>query len=75
MSFNHPVHRHSRFTLVLQTALTACVLVAVACAPSTYQSTAGNPTSVSRSSIPDPRVGLRGGAYDAAEAIWNFAVL
>jgi hypothetical protein len=24
---------------------------------------------------PDPRVGLRGGAYDAAEAIWNLRVL
>ncbi|MDP9202507.1 MAG: hypothetical protein M3P26_11335, partial [Gemmatimonadota bacterium] len=38
---------------------------------------APNPTgSLSRSApTPDPRIGLKGGAYDAAEAIWNLKVL
>jgi hypothetical protein len=61
--------------------LTAFAVIALvtACAPTTYSSSSTSVipainTSASDPS-PDPRVGLRGGAYDAAEAIWNLRVL
>jgi hypothetical protein len=56
----------------------ALMVLAAACTPSTVsRPSAVNPSanvSVSAPS-PDPRVGLRGGAYDAAEAVWNLNVL
>jgi hypothetical protein len=59
--------------------MVAVIAIAAACAPysSPSSSTSVIPavnTSASEPS-PDPRVGLRGGAYDAAEAIWNLRVL
>ena len=55
------------------TVLAAAVVLAGACAPSstttsTVPQPAGPPT-------PDPRVGLRAGLHDAAEAVWNLRVL
>ena len=63
-------------TLVAPSIIAATVF-AVACTPSTVaRSSSATPTSVSMSApSPDPRVGLRGGAYDAAEAVWNLNVL
>jgi hypothetical protein len=73
MSFSNPIHR-CRFPLPSSPfPLLALLLIAAACAPSTYQSTSAIPTT--RAPSPDPRVGLRGGEYDAAEAIWNLNVL
>ena len=77
MSFSHPTRRSSSLVPSFAAAL-AVVVFAAACAPSTYQPTTSvNPTG-NLSVIPptpDPRVGLRGGAYDAAEAVWNLRVL
>jgi hypothetical protein len=80
MSFSHPIRRCLRSVLgpSIQPALAAIVFAAAACAPSTYPpNTAVNPTANASRSLPnpDPRIGLRGGAYDAAEAVWNLNVL
>jgi hypothetical protein len=48
-------------------SLTLAVLAGAACAPAA--------SSRSVSAIPDPRVGLRAGKMDAAEAVWNLRVL
>ena len=79
MSFGHPIRRRSRLLLVpsFHTVL-AVIVLAAACTPSTVsQSSSVSPTpNVSLSPpTPDPRIGLRGGAYDAAEAVWNLNVL
>jgi LVIVD repeat len=62
-------------TLLAPTLLVATAFAA--CTPSTVsRSSSATPTSVSMSApSPDPRIGLRGGAYDAAEAVWNLNVL
>ena len=78
MSFSLLTRRQSRSNISLfATALTAIVF-ATTLAPSTSRAqTAVNSSanmSVSEPS-PDPRVGLRGGAFDAAEASWNMKVL
>ncbi len=59
----------------------ACLLGAAACAKSTT-TTAGagpSPSPAYRVSVtppsPDPRVGLKGGMMDAAEAVWNLRVV
>ena len=53
-----------------QLSLTMGLLTAAACAPA---------TSASRPNVPapatDPRIGLRSGQYDAAEATWNLRVV
>jgi hypothetical protein len=72
MRFTDPTRRRSPY-LSFATAL-ASIALSAAFAPSFLL--AQNPpspnTSLSTSPpTPDPRVGLRGGAYDAAEAIWN----
>jgi len=76
MSFTNPTRPGSLSSLL--TAV-AAIAFAAACAPSTYSSSATSvipPINASASApTPDPRVGLRGGAYDAAEAIWNLKVL
>ncbi|HST06731.1 MAG TPA: hypothetical protein VLJ83_01080 [Gemmatimonadaceae bacterium] len=63
-------------TLITPAVLAATVFAA-ACTPSTVsRSSSATPTNVSMSApSPDPRIGLRGGAYDAAEAVWNLNVL
>jgi hypothetical protein len=54
------------------------LLVLAACSRSTSSGSAGPSPSDSRSTAapkPDPRVGLRGGKTDAAEAIWNLRLV
>src|SRR3954468_1855764 len=54
------------------------VLSLAACAHSTSSSSTGSPSPASPSTAapnPDPRVGLRAGKMDAAEAAWNLRVL
>jgi hypothetical protein len=79
MSFSLSTHpRRSLSTVTSFAAGLAVIVFAAACASSTYSSSSSvNPTanpSLS-SPTPDPRIGLRGGAYDAAEAVWNLRVL
>jgi hypothetical protein len=71
MSFSIPIRRPS-----VSTAL-AVMVCATAFTPSTFQAQTSVPSADLPLSPPtsDPRVGLRGGAYDAAEAIWNLRVL
>ena len=60
-------------------SLAAGLLSAVACARSTSSGSDDGPTPRGNMSTaapkPDPRVGLRAGKMDAAEAIWNLRVL
>ena len=80
MSLSHPIRRHplSMVDSFYPAALTTILLAVVGCASSGVSSSASvNPTanlSLSPPS-PDPRIGLRAGAYDAAEAVWNLKVL
>jgi hypothetical protein len=78
MSFSLFTGRQSRSHVSwFATALTA-ILFATTLAPSTSRAqTSVNPSANMSLSepTPDPRVGLRGGAYDAAEAAWNLKVL
>ncbi|MGZ3437665.1 MAG: hypothetical protein ACXU9O_15445, partial [Gemmatimonadaceae bacterium] len=86
MSFNQLIRRrsHSMLDSFLPAGLAGIVLAASGC--SFFQfSPAGSPAPAESRSVgtpmppvafpgqaptPDPRVGLRGGAYDAAEAVW-----
>jgi hypothetical protein len=73
MSFSLPT-RH-RPSLV---AALAAIVFAATFAPSTSRAQTSTNSTDDRSvsePTPDPRVGLRAGAYDAAEAIWNLKVL
>lgn len=80
MSFSHSIRRHplSMVDSFYPAALTMILLAVVGCASSGVSSSPSvNPTanlSLSPPS-PDPRIGLRAGAYDAAEAVWNLKVL
>jgi len=64
---------------VLKLPLVLVLLAGAACARSTSSGSAGTPApSDNRSAAapkPDPRVGLRAGKMDAAEAVWNLRVL
>jgi hypothetical protein len=64
---------------VVSSALLLTLVVLAACSRSTSSSGSGGPSpSSSRSTAapsPDPRVGLRGGKTDAAEAVWNLRVV
>jgi len=78
MSFSHSIRRHSPTMVdsLYPAALAAIVVAVVGCA--TYPAnTASSPRGTYSSSapIPDPRIGLRAGAFDAAEAVWNLRVL
>jgi hypothetical protein len=90
MRFNHSIRRrpHSMLGSFLPAALAGIVLTATGCsffqfspanspAPAESRSAAPMPTATVSASAPtpDPRVGLRGGAFDAAEAVWNLRVL
>jgi hypothetical protein len=80
MSFSHRVVRRSRSLLdfLLPAAVTTIVVAVSGCAPSTVTTnTSANPiaTSSAMPPTPDPRIGLRAGLYDAAEAVWNLHVL
>ncbi|HET9777091.1 MAG TPA: hypothetical protein VFP77_11025 [Gemmatimonadaceae bacterium] len=75
MSLNLP----TRTSLpALATALAVTALAA--CAPATYSPSTSVPSTVTgnmstAAPSPDPRIGLRPGAYDAAEAVWNLKVV
>ncbi|MEA2764236.1 MAG: hypothetical protein QOK07_640 [Gemmatimonadaceae bacterium] len=74
MSFNLSTRRLLSTVPSFATALAAIVVSAVF-APSTLRAqTPAVDMSLSPPS-PDPRVGLRAGEYDAAQAIWNLRVL
>jgi LVIVD repeat-containing protein len=80
MSFSQQIRRHSPSMVdsFFPAALAAIALAVGGCAPSTVSSSSSpNPIgSLSRSApTPDPRIGLRPGAYDAQEAVWNLRVL
>jgi len=51
----------------LSLSIAFALLTAAGCAPAV--------SSRSTSPIPDPRVGLRAGKFDAAEAAWNMRVV
>jgi len=78
MSFSNSIRRHSPSMVdsLYPAALAAIVFAVVGCA--TYPpNTSANPSGTYSSSapMPDPRIGLRAGAFDAAEASWNLRVL
>ncbi len=78
MSFSLPTRRRSPSLIPSCAAALAVIVFAGACAPSTYQPQTSASPKGNLSVLPptpDPRVGLRGGAYDAAEAVWNLRVL
>lgn len=90
MSFSHSIRRHSPSMMhwSVQAALAVIVFGATGCAffrfspassPSESESVsaipAARPAPASMEPSPDPRIGLKGGAYDAAEAVWNLNVL
>jgi hypothetical protein len=60
-------------------ALATGLLFMAACSTSTSSSRTGGPVPIGNMSggapSPDPRVGLRAGMFDAAEAVWNLRVL
>ncbi len=75
-----PLHMMS--ALPAQAAITTLALAALAaaltaCAPSSGTSTAPQPMRRNSSGAPspDPRVGLRAGLFDAAEAAWNLKLV
>jgi hypothetical protein len=76
MSFSNP---HRPGSAVLSLTAFATIIFAAACAPSTYSSPSTSVSPGVNASVsaptPDPRVGLRGGEYDAAEAAWNIRVV
>jgi hypothetical protein len=78
MRFSLPILRRAFPTVPSFAAALAVIVLAAAFAPSTFQAQASQTPAVDMSlspPTPDPRVGLRAGAYDAAEAIWNLKVL
>ena len=77
MASVYPVRRTPG--LALPRLLALGLLSAAACAPSTGSSRAGGsspaPDMSTKAPSPDPRIGLRAGLMDAAEAEWNLRVL
>ncbi|HMI46086.1 MAG TPA: hypothetical protein VK491_07965, partial [Gemmatimonadaceae bacterium] len=78
MSFSNSIRRHSTSMVdsLYPSALAVIVFAVLGCAtypPSTASSPRG--TYSSSAPLPDPRIGLRAGAFDAAEAVWNLRVL
>ncbi|MFL5482032.1 MAG: hypothetical protein ACJ8AK_07555 [Gemmatimonadaceae bacterium] len=76
MSFSLP----TRQSLHLPTLAAALAITAYACAPTSYSPSTSAPSTVTgnmstAAPTPDPRIGLRGGEYNAAEAIWNLRVV
>ncbi|MFL5525651.1 MAG: LVIVD repeat-containing protein [Gemmatimonadaceae bacterium] len=80
MSFSPSIPRQSRSLVdsIFPSALAVIVFAVAGCATSSVPAN----TSTSRSSslsvlppTPDPRVGLKPGEFDAAEAVWNLRVV
>jgi hypothetical protein len=78
MSFSLPTGRPTLTTVPSFATALAAILFAAMFVPASFQAQA-SPNPASNMSLtpptPDPRVGLRAGEYDAAEAIWNLRVL
>jgi hypothetical protein len=81
MIFNASLPRRSpgvRHSLHVS-ALTAVTLAVIGCATTTSGTSGTGSTGMSSMSVmpptPDPRIGLKPGEFDAAEAIWNLRVL
>ncbi len=67
---------HQRATSTSLLPLGATLLLVAACAPRTTTMTTMSPAAMSAAApMPDPRVGLRAGLHDAAEAKWNLRVV
>ena len=68
-------------TAMLKLSPAAALLFVAACATSSSTSTAAGPAPMATPSmstaapIPDPRVGLRAGLWDAAQAAWNLRLV
>ncbi len=69
--------RHRSAAALLKLSLATGLVSAVACAPAMSSGAqSSSPSSMSTAApSPDPRVGLRAGLMDAAEATWNLRVL
>ena len=66
--------RRRSHSMIPFATLSVALVFAAALAPSTFK--AQTPSNLSTTPpTPDPRIGLRAGAYDAAEAVWNLKVL
>ena len=77
MTFSHLIRRPLARAF-FPAALAVVVFAATGCAPSTLPSTTSASPNANLSLIPptpDPRIGLKGGAFDAAQAVWNLRVL
>src|SRR5436309_3145778 len=80
MIFRNSLPRGSRgiSPSLYRPALAAIAIVVAGCA-TTSTSTGTSSTGMSNMSVmpptPDPRIGLKPGAFDAGEAIWNLRVL
>src|SRR5204863_1582395 len=77
MSFSHLIRRPLA-RVFFPASLSVVVFAATGCAPSTLPSTTSASPNANLSLIPptpDPRIGLKGGAFDAAQAVWNLRVL
>jgi hypothetical protein len=73
MIFRHSAHR--RLPSMISTIAAVSVVIAFA-ATAPLTSYAQTPSNLSTTPpTPDPRIGLRAGAYDAAQAAWNLKVL
>ena len=77
VSVSKPRPMSARPRAVSLAAIAAALLSAAACAPSSSMNSAPSPAGDMSTSAPspDPRVGLRAGKMDAAEATWNLRVL
>ncbi len=79
MAFPHHARSPRRARLAPTSLLFLLGLVfAAACAPAASTSSLGSglsPAALATKPSPDPRVGLRAGMFDAAEAVWNLRVL
>jgi LVIVD repeat len=70
-SFDRQTHARR----LLTAAPLAAALLLVASTASAQQTPLGSQVSAPSAPTPDPRVGLRAGLYDAAEATWNMKVV
>ncbi|HMC57347.1 MAG TPA: hypothetical protein VKH19_19355, partial [Gemmatimonadaceae bacterium] len=68
-----PFDQHVR--IARRTAVVAAALMSAACAGSTSSTMSSTMSSTSMSPMPDPRVGLKAGMYDAGQALWNMRLV
>ncbi len=78
MAPEYHVHRAVRSTVAKLSSITLAVgiITAGACAPAISSSARSSSSNMSVGEpTPDPRVGLRAGKYDAADAAWNLRLV